>query len=124
MSRIEDEKILFLDDDVRRMKAFRRVHPRAVWVQTARECIKRILLPWDVISLDHDLGGETYVDPQRKDCGMEVVRYILRNRPACLAQTRFIVHSRNQFAAVMMAEALSSAGYQCDLEPFINQMAA
>ena len=124
MSRIEGEKILFLDDDICRMRAFRRVHPRSVWVQTARECIKRILLPWDVISLDHDLGGETFVDSQRKDCGMEVVRYILRNRPACLADTRFIVHSHNHSAATMMAEALSSAGYQCDREPFTNQMAA
>ena len=124
MSGIQGEKILFLDDDIRRMRVFRRCHPRAVWVQTARECIKRIFLPWDIISLDHDLGGQTYVDPQRKDCGMEVVRYILMNRPACLAKTRFIVHSQNQFAATMMAEALSSAGYSCEWEPFINQMAA
>ncbi len=117
-------KILFLDDDARRLKTFKRYYPNAVWVQTARECIKRIYQPWDIISLDHDLGGETYVDSQRNDCGMEVVRYILRNRPSSLAKTRFIIHSRNQCAAVLMAEALSSAGYHCEWEPFSNLLAA
>lgn len=124
MSHIDGKSILFLDDDLRRMKAFRRCNPRAVWVQTARDCIKLLYQPWDIVSLDHDLGGETYVDSQRKDTGMEVVRYILRNRPACLVDTRFVVHSRNQQGATLMAKALSSAGYNCEWEPFSDLLAA
>lgn len=124
MSVAAGQKVLFLDDDMRRIKAFRRYYPQAVWVQTVRDCIKKLNQTWDIISLDHDLGGETYVDSQRKDCGMEVVRFILRNRPANLANAKFIIHTRNQYAAALMAEALTSSGYQCEWEPFPTLLAA
>ena len=59
-------RILFLDDDPDLARAFLGRHPDAVWVETAGDCITRLAEPWDEVHLDHDLGGEIYVDSSRK----------------------------------------------------------
>ena len=69
-------RILFLDDDPHRAEIFLEWYPAAVWVQTSEECIAGWPSAWDEVHLDHDLGGETFVDPNRSDCGMEVVRWL------------------------------------------------
>jgi hypothetical protein len=58
----------------------------------------------DVISLDHDLCGERYVDQSRKDCGMEVVRFLEQNP---IPQGKIICHSYNTKARVEMRKRLS-----------------
>ena len=50
-------KVLFMDDDPMRGEIFLNVHPDAVLVATAEECIARLAEPWDEVHLDHDLGG-------------------------------------------------------------------
>lgn len=110
-------RILFLDDNYARGQSFLAQHPDAVWVEWADECIKLLSEPWDEVWLDHDLGGLTFVDPNRKDCGMEVVRHIVANQPDHLRTTRFIIHSHNDEAAPLMAESLQSAGYDCIERP-------
>ena len=57
-------RILFLDDDPARAEIFLAENPEAVWVQTADECIARLEEDWDEVHLDHDLGGERFVDLQ------------------------------------------------------------
>jgi hypothetical protein len=108
-----DRRILFLDDNFERGSRFLTLHPDAIWVEYADECIELLSQPWDEVWLDHDLNQETFVDSDRKDCGMEVVRYIVENQPEHLRQTRFIIHSHNFDAAPLMVEALLSAGYDC-----------
>jgi hypothetical protein len=111
-------RVLFLDDDEERAARLRKVCPEAVWVQTAEECIECLSEDWDVIRLDHDLGGEIFVNSDRADCGMEVVRYLVENHPNHLQDTVFIVHTHNQAAAEAMVNALSTAGYDCTHFPF------
>ncbi len=112
-------KALILDDDPERVEYLRRVYPTAVWVKTSQECIKNLQYDWDIISLDHDLGGEVYVDPTRPDCGMEVVRWMAANRPEHLKNTQFVVHSLNADAAKKMIETLRASGYRCTYRPLI-----
>ena len=50
---------------------------------------------WDEVHLDHDLGGEIYVDSSRPDCGMEVVRWLCASRRDRFEKTLFIIHSHN-----------------------------
>jgi hypothetical protein len=69
-------RILFLDDDPARAEIFLAENPDAIWVETASDCIARLEEPWDEVHLDHDLGGERFVDLSREDCGMEVVRWL------------------------------------------------
>ena len=93
------DRILFLDDDPDRARAFLGRHPEAVWVQTAGECIARLAESWDQVHLDHDLGGEIFVDSSRDDCGMEVVRWLCSQPQEPLPNTWFFVHSHNAEAA-------------------------
>src|ERR1700730_15634727 len=69
-------KVLFLDDDPARGAVFLAEHPDAVWVTTAEECIAYLAEPWHEVHLDHDLGGEAFVDCERNDSGMAVVRWL------------------------------------------------
>lgn len=117
-----DPKItmLVLDDDETRVTHIRARFPNAEirWVDNVPDCIACLSEPWDAIRLDHDLGGEVFVDSERADCGMEVVRHILGNRPKHLLDTTFIVHTRHTRAGIRMTEALQSAGYDCTYRPF------
>jgi hypothetical protein len=109
-------KILFLDDaEIRRLQ-FLKDHPEAVVVATADQCIERLKQgPWDLVSLDHDLAGEIFVDTSRDDCGMEVVRWMGQHRPQV---QQVIVHTLNFKAAEKMLELLSLAGYDARHEPW------
>ena len=111
-------KALFLDDNLYRAEVFKRLNLGAICVETSEECIELLGEDWDLVSLDHDLGGEYFVDSDREDCGMEVVRYIALNQPEHLRSTEFIVHSHNTEAAGEMVEILTSAGYSCVYKPF------
>jgi hypothetical protein len=111
-------QILFLDDDPYRAEIFLEWYPAAVWVQTSEECISRLASAWSEVHLDHDLGGETYVDPSRSDCGMEVVRWLCAESRERLRETRFVIHSHNVEAARTMVENLRRTGYDARYRPF------
>jgi hypothetical protein len=111
-------RVLFLDDDPARAEVFLVENPSAVWVQTAAECIARLVERWDEVHLDHDLGGEHFVDQTREDCGMEVVRWLcLQPRPH-LRKTRFRVHTHNPNAAMMMGMQMMMSGFAVTVRPF------
>ncbi len=108
--------ILFLDDDPARHLLFLRHHPDAVTVATVEEAIVALTqAPYDQVHLDHDLGGTIYADSRRTDTGMEVVRWIVANRPSI---GEVIVHTLNARAAEGMISALRSAGYRSTYRPF------
>ena len=109
---------LFLDDDPARAAVFLAHHPDAVWVQTTPECVAKLAERWDEVHLDHDLGGETFVDPARPDCGMEVVRWLIAAPRRHLARASFTVHSHNMMAAYEMVLRLQGAGFRAEARPF------
>jgi hypothetical protein len=109
---------LFLDDDPERASAFLEANPGAVWVQTVAECVEKLAQPWDEVHLDHDLGGELFVDVQRDDCGMEVVRWLAKQPRRHLRKARFTVHSHNMVAAFEMTYRLQGLGYRVEARPF------
>jgi len=112
--------ILFLDDSKKRIKRFKAANPHAHTVETAEECIAALEnQKWTEVYLDHDLGGEAWVDSNRADTGFEVVRWIVKNKPEV---KRFTVHSHNHLAAPLMARALMNAGYQVRYVPFNKLM--
>jgi hypothetical protein len=109
---------LFLDDDVERAREFLAEYPDAVWVQTVPECLEQLLDPWDEVHLDHDLGGEQFVEISREDCGMEVVRWLANEPRMHLRPTQFYVHSHNGVAAYFMVLQLKSLGFRVEGSPF------
>lgn len=119
-SRLSD--VLFLDDNPERGGFFVSHVPNTVWVSTAEKCIECLALDkkWDQVLLDHDLGNEIFRDSSREDTGMEVVRWIVKNKPKHLKDTTFIIHTHNYPAGVRMREELVAAGYNAICMPFAS----
>ena len=110
---------LFLDDDPARAEAFLEKFPDASWVQNVADCITALTgTTWDEIHLDHDLAGEWFVDSERQDCGMEVVRWLTTEPRTHLMAAKFVVHSHNSNAAMVMVTQLGLAGYYVVEQPF------
>lgn len=122
--------ILFLDDDPHRAAlAYQRwseeKRSNTIWCMTAEECIS-VLRDYDLkeAHLDHDLGGEHFVDTRREDCGMEVVRWLEHRTPVQLKKfegCKFICHSWNIDAGRKMTERLCAIGLKADQIPFGTQ---
>jgi hypothetical protein len=107
-----------MDDDARRVEVFLDRCPEAVWVKSAEACIVRLSESWDEVHLDHDLGGEQFVDTERDDCGMAVVRWLCREPRVQLRNTRFFIHSHNLAASALMVQCLIRTGYTAEFRPF------
>lgn len=112
---MSNPRILFLDDSLERQRTFRSLVPSGHCVQTADECIAALERSWDVVFLDHDLGGEVFVDPAHPNSGSAVVRWMVTHSPAV---GYIIVHSLNGAAARLMVAALREVGYRADHVPF------
>jgi hypothetical protein len=111
-------RVLFLDDDPVRAESFLSENPQAIWVQTVEECLARLGETWDEVHLDHDLGGEVFVDMNKTDCGMEVIRWLCKERRDHLNSTRFFVHTHNSVAGLLMVLQMQSTGYHAEFRPF------
>jgi len=96
--------ILFLDDSDRRCKTFKSNFPSADIVNTAEEAIKAMQhTHYDLICLDHDLGGEQMADTKGKNTGSEVVRHMIKNPHPAKA---IVIHTHNPPAGNQMVMAL------------------
>lgn len=111
-------KILILEDNDWRTKAFKEflgTHDLTC-VETASAAIAALQSnTFDLILLDHDLGGLTYVGEADKNTGSEVVRWMVENMTAF---PPIIVHSHNHDAALSMKIKLGQAGANCERIPF------
>jgi hypothetical protein len=117
-NRRRQRRLLFLDDDPARARSFLTEYPQAVWVENVPACIDRLAEKWDEVHLDHDLGGRTFVDTTRNDCGMEVIRWICKEPRAHLRRTLFFVHTHNAAAGLLMVLQMRSSGYKAEFRPF------
>lgn len=109
--------IIILEDDPNRIATFKKAWPLAIYHTTASGCIKAITDSQDIdkLFLDHDLGGEAWVNSLREDCGMEVVRFLIQN-PKPIKE--IIVHSHNTPAGLAMSFALKKSNYRVRYTPF------
>jgi len=126
---MDDRVIIFLDDDpnraalmYQRMKIVDR--DRTMWCQTADqtiEALKSEMKRLHQVHLDHDLGGQTYVDSRREDTGMEVVRWLEKRSESELfwfKKAEWRVHTWNPPAGERMTERLRALGFQVVYRPF------
>jgi hypothetical protein len=123
---VDDYVIAFLDDDLNRVLLLHeRMNPvdieHTIWVRTVDETIDLLVNYRErlrYVSLDHDLGGATYVHSGREDCGMEVVRFLEHQAAEKYAHVVFIVHSWNTPAAMKMTARLRDKGYRALYVPY------
>ncbi|GAH43886.1 unnamed protein product [marine sediment metagenome] len=102
--------ILILEDDENRNALFRKnLAPLSIEIRDDVKELKTLLLnkKWDVLFLDHDLGGEVFVDSNREDTGSEVARWLNEN-PERLPNMIFI-HTMNPDGQINMKKLLPSA---------------
>jgi CheY-like chemotaxis protein len=107
-------KVLVLEDDPNRIRTFRfKFDPsfEVMYVTTAQGAIDLLTEnQFDAMFLDHDLGGEQFVDTDNENTGSEVVRWLLVH--SISNDPYIIVHSLNRPAATGMVENLLWADFK------------
>jgi ActR/RegA family two-component response regulator len=102
-------KILFLDDDEMRTKQMKQalIGQDATFVSTASEAIAALkrVGPFDIASLDHDLGGQQMVE-SGPNTGYEVALFIINELTESMRPRRVILHSFNPAGVASMATCL------------------
>lgn len=113
-------KVLFLDDRSKRIHDAMERYKDVTIVTNVTECLRFMANEnFDIVSLDHDLGGKEFVDPDDPTCGMEVIRYLEKTGwPKERHRPIFILHSSNVFAACAMEGRLRAMGYSCRRERY------
>lgn len=118
------KRVLFLDDRSKRLHAALKKYAPPEYdltlVCTVKECIKMLSNegPWDILSLDHDLNFEEFVNSDREDCGMEVVRWICDFNMPPGKSPLFIIHTSNRAAGIKMSEMLRTKAGEARYERF------
>ena len=114
-------RILFLDDNVERWKAFRfkTIGCDVKWVETAERCKASLLLdePYDLVSLDHDLGGKTFQE-EKENSGTDVAEWIKYQLPAVRYPKQIVIHSWNPQGAQRMMHLIAPTKIPVRYEPF------
>ena len=115
--------IFVLDDSHERLDYFREQldHENIVLVvaETAEDAISKLNNhSFDLICLDHDLGGEVYVNSHELNTGYQVVQKM----PEMNIHPTVVIHSWNMQGATMMADYLNDNGYrgQILVMPFMS----
>ena len=106
--------ILILEDDPLRVVAFRQRlggHDITHYERSADAVEALKANTYDLILLDHDLGGRTYVDhtDAKEDCGMRVAEYFMIHPEHVRKHGPIVVHSLNGPAAQVMVELIGEA---------------
>ena len=116
-------KVFVLEDDPNRIETIKnRFGKKAnfiftVNIQEAKEKFNPVNENYDLIMLDHDLGGQVYVDSKENNTGAEFCRWILKNK---FNLPQVIIHSHNIVGAEIMEEYLIKGGHNVLKIPFGN----
>ena len=123
---MKNKKLLFLDDDENRHVEMKKRVPLAmdastetIYVYTVEECIDALENkgPFDLVMLDHDLGGRVYVK-EVIGTGTEVAEYIRDKLDKDKRPSSIIIHSWNPPGAKRMREILSGCVKNVVCVPF------
>lgn len=74
--------------------------------------------PYDVVSLDHDLGGDTFVDSAHANTGAAFARWLTGRPDEELMPPRWFTHSLNPDGARNIVSILAGVGIGVSGQPF------
>lgn len=115
-------RLLFVDDRSKRIHAALKQYSQheVVIAPNFFEAMRLLSSQdWDYVSLDHDLNGCDFEDPDSPTSGMEIVRYLEKTGwPEGKHKPFFWVHSKNLFAAHLMVTRLRALGIEALYQPF------
>ena len=103
-------RVLVLEDDKNRVREFKQrmleIGVVADYVDKAHDAIKLLgEKEYDLIFLDHDLGGEVFVNVANSNTGSEVARWISAHPVTCPV----VIHSLNPVGADNMKKYIPGA---------------
>ena len=119
------KKLLFVDDRSKRihyaLKMFCSPYYETTIAPNFFEAMRALSREeWDEVSLDHDLDGCDFQDPDSPTCGMEIIRYIEKTGwPEHKKKPVFLIHSSNLFAVHLMTVRLRALGFFSYYEPIV-----
>ena len=104
-------KVFILEDDPTRIFQLLRALPLVadVCITTSAEAALDRLKQWeqfDLMFLDHDLGGQVYVDSDERNTGYQVAKWIANEEIECPA---IFIHTMNPAGAERMLSVLPHA---------------
>jgi len=120
-------KILFLDDNSTRISAFKlavsstTTNCKLDVATTAEEAVTFLRTTiYDLVFLDHDLGGEEFVDSSVLNTGYTVARFI--SQYSIPIKLGIILHSCNPVGAQNQMNILCAATCDVLIDPFPSMM--
>ena len=107
-----------LEDDPQRIRLFREacIGLDATFAESCEEAVRKFAPPYHVLSLDHDLGGEVFVDSAVENTGAGFCRWLADASDDF--QPAVVVHSYNPVGAANMAKTLRDKGHRVVVQPF------
>jgi len=127
-------KIFILEDDENRIEGFKHAikdsHDLTIcrWLKDSplisikRGAYELFHPPYDLILLDHDLGGQQYVDSNEEETGYQFAKFIAAASKG-IDETWIIVHSYNPEGAAAMVQVLRESGWRQTIKiPFSKQL--
>lgn len=120
---MDKPKVFILEDSEDRMVEFRkRFKDKALITHSDKvEEAKKLFSEeefWDLILLDHDLGGEAYVNSNHPNTGAAFCRWLAKKNEVKYP-SQIVIHSANQIGAKEMAKTLREAQMVCSYHPYI-----
>ena len=111
-------KVFILEDDPQRMELFHEVlrDHDVVRVDNVADAVRKFKPPYDVICLDHDLGGQVYVPSDHENTGYQFAKHLASNERC--GNQQVVVHSWNMVGARRMVDTLKRVGWTVAAEPF------
>lgn len=109
------KRIFILEDDPARITAFKFAIDGkaevtvAQWVHGQYGAIESYKPPYDLLLLDHDLGGQTFVDSSEENTGAGFVRWL--GKAPETDRPDIIIHSWNPDGGRAMARELVQNGW-------------
>lgn len=118
------KQILILEDSSARMEFFHRHFKdhKVYHFEHVDDALKACeTVKFDLLMLDHDLDGLTFVDPLEYNCGTTFAVMLAGNSKYAAQKTAvIIVHSHNDIAAMGMVSILKSANFNAVKHSFAS----
>lgn len=112
-------KIFVLEDDENRIRWFKEKYDHlhldiAISFDEAKELLSNN--EYHMLFLDHDLGGEVYVDVNEYNTGTSVAKYMTDN--GLQKHSSILIHSLNPVGSGTMLSILRNRDYNVGVETF------
>jgi len=116
-------QILFVDDRAARIEKARNLYQSDydfTFVCTVQDALRMLSSrDWDVVSLDHDMNGHDFQEPEETTSGMAIIRYVEKTGwPPQRKKPEFWIHTTNQLAGHLMVVCLTELGFDAFYKPF------